>query len=99
MRGMAKVETVRRTGPARTLLDYTALRVVAFLGSFGLLLLVGLRGLLAVAAALLVSSLASLFLLRRQRDAVTALFESRSQAKQAERQRLRDLLDSPTDQP
>ena len=43
---------------------YTGLRFVAFVGCYGLLLLAGLRGVFAIAAALLLSSLLGLFLLR-----------------------------------
>jgi hypothetical protein len=71
---------------------YTALRVVAFIGSYGLLLLVGLRGLLAILAALLLSSIASLYLLRRQRDAVTAALAVRAEQRAAEKARLRGML-------
>ncbi len=74
---------------------YTGLRVVAFAVSYLLLVLVGLRGLPAIAAALLLSSLASLFLLRRQRDDVTAGLEARRQERAAEQARLRGLLDEP----
>ncbi len=77
----------------RALAVYTGLRVAAFAVCFLLLVLVGLRGLLAIAAALLVSSLAGLFLLRRQRDEVTAALETRREVRAAEQARLRGLLD------
>lgn len=77
----------------RAWLVYTGMRLLAFVGCYLLLLLVGLRGLLAVAAALLLSSLASLFLLGRQRDAVAAALEARRGERAAEQARLRSLLD------
>lgn len=77
----------------RQFVAYTALRVVVFAGCYGLLLVLGLRGPFAVLAALLLSSLVSLVLLRRQRDAVTASLAARSQDRAAEQARLRGLLD------
>jgi hypothetical protein len=79
----------------RAWLVYTGLRLLAFVGCYLLLVLVGLRGLLAVAAALLLSSLASLFLLGRQRDAVAASLEARRGERTAEQARLRGMLDDP----
>ena len=72
---------------------YTALRLLAFVASYGLLLLVGLRGLVAIAAALLISSLLSLSLLRRQRDEVAAALATRRGDRDAEQARLRSMLD------
>lgn len=77
---------------------YTGLRVVAFVGCYGLLLIAGLRGLVAIAAALFISSIASLFVLRGPRDAVTAALAAREESRAAERARLRSLLDE-GDQP
>lgn len=74
-------------------LVYTLLRVVAFVGCFGVLLLVGLRGLVAIAAALLVSSTISLFVMKGPRDRVSSALLARREAKQAEQARLRGLLD------
>ncbi len=83
------------SGPhlGRSFALYTALRVLAFVGSYGLLLVAGLRGLLAIAGALLLSSVASLLLLRRQREAVTAALEARRAARAGEQARLRGMLD------
>ena len=72
---------------------YTGLRIVAFTGCYGLLLIVGARGLVAVAAALLLSSVLSLLVLRRQRDAVAGSLEARRLRRADERDRLRGLLD------
>lgn len=78
---------------ARIVALYTGLRFVAFLGCYGLLLIVGLRGIVAIALALLVSSIAGLFLLRGPRDRMAAALDERRAAKDAERTRLRALLD------
>lgn len=93
-------DPVTEPGPAasprslrRSVLVYTGLRVAAFAALFALLVLVGLRGLPAIAAALLLSSLASLFLLGRQRDEVAAGLQARREGKAAEQARLRGLLD------
>lgn len=79
------------------LVAYTGLRVLAFVGSYGLLLLAGLRGLVAVAGALLISSVLSLFALRHQRDGVATALERRRVARTAEQARLRGLLDASPD--
>lgn len=79
----------------RPWLVYTGLRVLAFVGCYLLLVLVGLRGLLAIAVALLLSSLASLVLLTKQRDAVAAALQARRGDRAAEQARLRTMLDEP----
>lgn len=80
-------------GVGRAVAAYTAARV----GLFGVLLLVlssaGVRGLVGVAAAVFVSSVLSIVLLRRQRDALTAALARRAEDREAERARLRGLLD------
>jgi len=80
-------------GVGAALALYSGLRVLAFVGSYGLLLLAGLRGLLAIATALLLSSLLSLLVLRRQRDAVAVALASRRGSRDAEQARLRGMLD------
>lgn len=55
----------------RSVLVYTGARLLLFLAALGLVYLVGARGLLAVAIAVLVSGLASYVLLSRQRDAMS----------------------------
>jgi hypothetical protein len=80
---------------SRPWLVYTGLRIAAFVGCYLLLVLVGLRGLLAIAAALLLSSLASLVLLTRQRDAVAEALQARRGDRAAEQARLRGMLDDP----
>lgn len=80
-------------GVGRAAARYALLR----LALFGVLLVglhvTGLRGLFAVAAALFVSSVLSLFVLRRQRDALTAALTVRADRRDRERARLRGLLD------
>ena len=78
---------------ARAVALYTFLRAVAFVGCYGLLLLLNVPGLFAIAGALLLSSLVSLLVLRRQRDAVALALEARRGSRAAERERLRGLLD------
>jgi hypothetical protein len=60
------------------LLTYTLMRLALLGIAFGVLRLAGARGLLLVVLALIVSGLASLTLLRRQRDAVAAAVLERS---------------------
>jgi mannitol-specific phosphotransferase system IIBC component len=71
---------------------YTLLRIVLFVGAFGLVTLLGLRGLTAVLVALLVSAVASIFLLKRQRDAISDAAASRQAGSAAERERQRARL-------
>lgn len=59
------------------LLRYTALRVLVFGVVLALLWLVGLRGFLLLLTALLVSGIASLFVLRRSRDQLSASLDRR----------------------
>ncbi len=77
----------------RALALYTALRLLAFAVVFVLLSAVGLGGLVGVLLALLLSSLVSLVLLRRQRDAVTLGLEQRRLSRGQEKARLRGMLD------
>ena len=72
---------------------YTGLRALLFAVVLCLLVVAGLRGLPALAAALLVSSIASLFVLRGPRDAATAALAERSERREAEHARLRGMLD------
>jgi hypothetical protein len=65
---------------------YTSLRFLLFLLSFAVLLALGLRGLLAAAAAVLVSSIVSLFVLKPQREALNAAARARMERKLAERE-------------
>jgi Mn2+/Fe2+ NRAMP family transporter len=56
----------------RSVLAYTAARAALFAAAAGVLYLLGARGLLLVALAVLVSGLVSLVLLSSQRDAMSA---------------------------
>ena len=56
----------------RSVLAYTAARVALFAAAAGVLYLLGARGLLLVALAVLLSGLVSLVLLSRQRDKMSA---------------------------
>lgn len=66
---------------------YTALRVAVFVAAAALLAVLGARGLLLIGGALLVSGLASLPLLSRQRDAVSVALVRRGE-------RIRSRLDA-----
>jgi membrane protein implicated in regulation of membrane protease activity len=81
-------------GVLRTYLVYTGLRLAVFAGTAAALFLVlRINGFALLLAALLVSSIASLFLLRRQRDALVAAQERKGEARRAEKERLRAQLD------
>jgi O-antigen ligase len=67
---------------------YTLLRFALFFALWGLLLLIGLRGLLAPLIALVLSVPLSLVLLARPRAAFTRQLEMRVAARRAERERL-----------
>jgi hypothetical protein len=58
-------------------LTYTSARILLFLAALVLLYLAGARGLLLAALALLVSGIASLVLLSRQRDAMSSSLTAR----------------------
>ncbi|MDA0563521.1 DUF4229 domain-containing protein [Streptomonospora sp. S1-112] len=57
----------------RSVVAYTAARLLLFAVAFGVLYLLGARGLLAAALAVLISGMVSYVLLARQRDAVSAV--------------------------
>lgn len=78
----------------RAIALYTGGRVLMFTLVFGLLLVLlpDLDGLLALALALLVSSLVSLFVLREPRARLTRELADRQEAREAERTRLRERL-------
>ncbi len=62
---------MRELSDRHPVLAYTVARAVLFAASYALLWLTGLRGLLLIVMALLVSGLVSLWLLARQRDAMS----------------------------
>ena len=73
---------------------YTGLRFAVFVGTAAALYLVfRLNGFPLLLVSLLVSSIASLFLLRAQRDALVAAQELRGRARRDEKTRLRERLD------
>jgi hypothetical protein len=61
----------------RPTLAYTSARILLFLAAMGLLYLIGARGLLLVALALLISGVVSFVVLSRQRDAMSGALTSR----------------------
>ncbi len=79
--------------PGRAFLVYSALRLALLLVSYLVLVALGLDGLLAVGAAVLLSALLSLVLLRRQRDAFTDASVARADRRRAEREARRARLD------
>ena len=78
---------------ARALAVYTALRAVAFVGSYGLMILLGLRTIPAIVLALVLSALVSLVLLKPQRQALADAIAARLERREGERARLRRMLD------
>jgi Mn2+/Fe2+ NRAMP family transporter len=61
----------------RATFAYTAARILIFAAMFGLLYLVGARGLLLLGLALVVSGIISFVVLSRQRDAMSGAITSR----------------------
>jgi hypothetical protein len=61
----------------RATFAYTAARILLFAATLGLLYLVGARGLLLVALALVISGIVSFVVLSRQRDAMSGVIASR----------------------
>ena len=85
---MSDEPTIRRPW-----LLYTALRFLVFVGTAGLLLILGMNGFLLVLTALLVSSVVSLLVLRPQRAAVVAAQIARRERRAADREALRAPLE------
>lgn len=85
--------------PGRAFLFYSSLRLLLLLLSYVVLLLIGLQGLLAVGAAVLLSALLSLVLLREQRDAFTRASMARSELRRQERAERRRRLDAEPEDP
>ena len=77
----------------RAFVVYTALRFVAFVGAYGLLIVLGVRSIPAIIGALVLSALVSLLLLRSQRQAVADALAERHERRLTERERLRGMLD------
>jgi len=83
----------RPASPGRAFLLYSSLRLLLLLVTFGLVVAVGLEGLLAVGAAVLISALLSVVLLRRQRDAFTEASLARAEQRRAAKADRRARLD------
>ncbi len=77
---------------ARPLIVYTLLRIVMFVGAFGLVTIAGSRGALSILLALVLSAVGSALLLRPQRDAIAVAASARKQASAEERARLQARL-------
>jgi hypothetical protein len=61
----------------RATFTYSLARILLFAATLGILYLVGARGLLLIAAALVVSGIISFVVLSRQRDAMSGVISSR----------------------
>jgi len=61
----------------RATIAYTSARILLFLAALGLLYLIGARGLLLVALALVISGIVSFVVLSRQRDMMSGALMSR----------------------
>lgn len=72
---------------------YTSLRLLLFLLSWLVLVLLGVEGLLAAAAAVLVSSIVALVVLRPQRAMLAAAMAARAEQRTAEQADARARLD------
>ena len=82
-------------GPGRAFAVYSALRLALLVASYLVLRLIlgDADGLLVVGAAVLLSALLSVVLLRRQREAFTAASIARADARKAARESRRARLD------
>lgn len=78
----------------RAWLTYTALRLLLFACVTAILLLLGLDGFPLLLIAVLASSILSLFMLSTQRAGLVAAQQQRVAQRTADRQALRDRLDS-----
>jgi hypothetical protein len=79
----------------RSVLAYSAARVVLFLATAGVLYLLGARGLLLLALAVLVSGLISFVLLARQRDSMSAVVSENIRDKRRRFDEARSREDGP----
>jgi Protein of unknown function (DUF4229) len=61
----------------RATFTYSLARILLFVATLGILYLVGARGLLLIAAALVISGIISFVVLSRQRDAMSGVIASR----------------------
>jgi uncharacterized membrane protein len=93
MAGMNAISTLSSRYPV---LSYSLARIVLFLVAFGLALAVGLNMFWALVLGLVVSMVASFFLLSKQRDAISANVvdrTARAKARMAERTAAEDAWD------
>ncbi|GAA2115054.1 DUF4229 domain-containing protein [Actinomadura alba] len=79
----------------RSVLAYSAARAVLFLVTAGVLYLLGARGLLLLALAVLVSGLVSFVLLARRRDAMSAVVSENIRDKRRRFEEARSREDGP----
>ena len=93
---MAGMNLLSRLGSRHPVVTYSLARIALFLAAFGLALLVGANTFWALVLGLVVSMVASFFLLSRQRDAISANVVERSaraKARMAERTAAEDAWD------
>ncbi|MBC6457692.1 DUF4229 domain-containing protein [Actinomadura sp. HBU206391] len=81
----------------RSVLAYSAARVLLFFSTAGVLFLLGARGLLLLALAVLISGLISFVLLARQRDAMSAVVSENVRDKRRRFEAARSREDGPDD--
>jgi hypothetical protein len=93
---MAGMNALSRLSSRHPVLSYSLARIVLFLVAFGLAVLVGVNTFWALVLGLVVSMVASFFLLSRQRDAISANVvdrTTRAKARMAERTAAEDAWD------
>lgn len=93
MSGDARPGSAAPLSTGRAVLLYTTLRLLLFLLCWVVLLVLGMDGLLAAAAAVLVSSVIGLVALRPQRAALNEAVLARTERKRADSEALRRRLD------
>lgn len=77
----------------KSIVAYTALRIVLFAGVFGVCLVAGLETPISLVIGFLASSIMSFVVLRRQRDQLTDGLIARREAKLAAKAKRREALD------
>lgn len=96
---MTSPDTASAPRPGRALLLYSLLRLALLVVSYAVLVVLGLKGLLALGVAVLLSALLSLVMLKRQRDAFTTASMARADARRQAKQIRRARLDEPDSTP
>ncbi|MCW2899717.1 MAG: hypothetical protein JWO67_1982 [Streptosporangiaceae bacterium] len=79
----------------RSLLAYSAARLLVFVVTAGVLFMLGARGLLLIALAILISGVISFVLLARQRDAMSSAVTSVVRARRRKFEAARSREDEP----